>query len=108
MNKSGENPVEFVHILTKRVITVYREIDIRIFGQSLSKNHPKSAPAINKPLVKWKWNYSYISSMHMLIPGYLNRFYREDKASVTGCLLHFKFISLRNKRLRRNSKGRAL
>lgn len=59
-----------------------------------SKDNPKSSPALNKtPLVKWDWNFSYISSMHMLIPGYLNTYYREDRAGVTGCMLHFKFIS---------------
>lgn len=59
-----------------------------------SKNEPKKSPAINKtPLVKWDWNYSYISSMHMLIPAYLNTYYHSERATVTGCLLHFKFIS---------------
>lgn len=59
-----------------------------------SKNEPKKSPAINKtPLVKWDWNYSYISSMHMLIPAHLNTYYRTDRAAVTGCLLHFKFVS---------------
>ena len=98
----GENPVEFCPYFDKkgyysRVGDRYQNLWAQggVRSRVFSKNHPKSAPAINKtPLVKWKWNYSYISSMHMLIPGYLNRFYREDKASVTGCLLHFKFISL--------------
>ncbi|GGO79537.1 hypothetical protein GCM10011348_14070 [Marinobacterium nitratireducens] len=57
-----------------------------------SKDEPASAPALNKvPLVKWKWNYAYISSMHMMLPRRLNRCV--DERMVTGALLHFKFIS---------------
>lgn len=57
-----------------------------------SKEKPGHAPALNKvPLVKWKWNYAYISSMHMMLPRRLNRCI--DDRMVTGALLHFKFIS---------------
>lgn len=57
-----------------------------------SKEKPSHAPALNKvPLVKWKWNYAYISSMHMMLPRRLNRCI--DERMVTGALLHFKFIS---------------
>lgn len=57
-----------------------------------SKDKPDHAPALNKvPLVKWKWNYAYISSMHMMLPRRLNRCI--DDRMVTGALLHFKFIS---------------
>lgn len=57
-----------------------------------SRNSPSSSPALNKiPLVKWKKNYAYISSMHMLLPRKLNRCV--DERMVTGALLHFKFIS---------------
>lgn len=57
-----------------------------------SRNNPSSSPALNKvPLVKWKKHYAYISSMHMLLPRKLNRCI--DERMVTGALLHFKFIS---------------
>ncbi|MDH2373915.1 glycosyltransferase family 2 protein [Cobetia sp. 3AK] len=57
-----------------------------------SRHAPSSSPALNKvPLVKWKKNYAYISSMHMLLPRKLNRCI--DERMVTGTLLHFKFIS---------------
>lgn len=65
--------------------------------RTLFKNNPYSAPAINKtPLVKWKWYYNYISSMHLLLPRRLNSAY---KYSLTGALLHFKFISLFNEKV---------
>ena len=57
-----------------------------------SKEKPAEAPALNKvPLVKWKWNYMYISSMHMMLPRRLNRCFSAQLT--TGALLHFKFIS---------------
>lgn len=57
-----------------------------------SKTAPATAPALNKvPLIKWKWNYCYVSSMHMALPRRLNRCVESRK--VTGALLHFKFIS---------------
>lgn len=64
-----------------------------------SKQQPASSPALNKvPLVKWKWNYVYISSMHMMLPRRLNRCI--DERMVTGALLHFKFISQLNDKVK--------
>jgi len=55
-------------------------------------DNPSMSPALNKvPLVKWKWSYAYISSMHMAIPKRLNRAF--DAYKTTGALLHYKFIS---------------
>ena len=65
-------------------------------------DHPEAAPALNKtPLVKWRWYFLYMSSMHDLRPFYLNHAerlpaYIRDWArplSTTGCLFHFKFMS---------------
>lgn len=59
--------------------------------RTLFKDNPFAAPAINKtPLIKWKWYYAYISSMHMAIPRRLNGGYRHG---LTGALLHYKFIA---------------
>ena len=53
---------------------------------------PESAPALNKvPLIKWKFGYAYVSSMHMAIPRHLNRCV--DTHKVSGALLHYKFIA---------------
>lgn len=58
-------------------------------------DNPEKAPALNKtPLIKWKWHYSYISSMHCAIPKRLNRPHARDHLSPTGCILHFKFLSV--------------
>ena len=58
-------------------------------------DEPHRAPALNKvPLVKWRKNYAYVSSTHMLLPRGLNLVYDEsggEKAS--GVLLHTKFLS---------------
>ncbi len=57
-------------------------------------NDPEQAPALNKiPLVRWRREYAYVSSTHMLLPRGLNQVYDEwggEKAS--GILLHAKFL----------------
>ncbi|WP_110710254.1 glycosyltransferase family 2 protein [Salinicola sp. CR57] len=64
-----------------------------------AKDHPEAAPALNKvPLVKWAWNYVYVSSMHMMLPRRLNRCVDEKKT--TGALLHFKFIGQLNDKVK--------
>lgn len=62
-------------------------------GRVFYRDDPIRSPALNKiPLVKWRWHYNYISSMHALIPRAPNDVYGEQ--NITGCLLHFKFFSL--------------
>jgi hypothetical protein len=57
-----------------------------------SSSNPSSAPALNKVcLVKWRWYFAYIESMHMAIPKRVNICYKENHT--TGAMLHFKFIS---------------
>jgi hypothetical protein len=56
---------------------------------------PISAPAINKtPLVKWRWHFCYVASMHVASPKRLNAPHTNQHLSPTGCLLHFKFLSV--------------
>ena len=52
------------------------------------------APSLNKvPLVKWKRNYVYVSSTHMLLPRGLNQTYDSALGErLSGCLLHTKFL----------------
>ncbi len=58
------------------------------------RDRPDKAPAINKtPLVKWRPNYNYLSSTHMLAPRTANPPHTPDHLSPSGCLLHFKFLS---------------
>lgn len=60
-----------------------------------SKQAPWDAPALNKTvLVKWKPYFSYLSSAHMLWPRRLNLPHFNDGLAPTGCLLHFKYLSL--------------
>ncbi|EIC22586.1 hypothetical protein Thi970DRAFT_02858 [Thiorhodovibrio frisius] len=55
-------------------------------------HNPAKAPALNKiPLVRWRAHFAYVESMHMAIPRRLNQAASADKT--TGALLHFKFIS---------------
>lgn len=55
---------------------------------------PAQAPALNKiPLVRWQRGYCYTSSTHMLLPRGLNLTYdRSGGESISGCLLHTKFL----------------
>lgn len=58
------------------------------------KDQPRKAPALNKiPLVRWKRGYTYVSSVHAILPRALNKVYDSsggEKAS--GLLLHTKFL----------------
>lgn len=59
------------------------------------RENPSKAPAINKtPLVKWGPNHNYLSSTHMLSPRSANPPHPHDHLAPSGCLLHFKFLSL--------------
>ncbi|MDO5621741.1 MAG: glycosyltransferase family 2 protein [Paracoccus sp. (in: a-proteobacteria)] len=59
------------------------------------RNQPNKAPALNKtPLVRWRREYAYVSSTHMLLPRSLNLTYAEDGGEkASGVLLHTKFLS---------------
>ncbi|MBB4245584.1 MULTISPECIES: glycosyltransferase family 2 protein [Rhizobium] len=59
------------------------------------KDQPEKSPAMNKtPLVKWRPEFCYLSSTHVLSPAKLNWPHPRHFLSVTGCLLHFKFLSV--------------
>lgn len=58
-------------------------------------DQPWNAPALNKTvLVKWQRYYAYIASTHIAWPNKLNRPHFSDTLAPTGCLLHFKYLSL--------------
>ncbi|WP_082081458.1 glycosyltransferase family 2 protein [Methylocucumis oryzae] len=58
-------------------------------------DNPELAPALNKTvLIKWRSYYAYISSTHIAWPKRLNRPHFSDTLAPTGCLLHFKYLSL--------------
>ena len=60
-----------------------------------SHDHPELAPALNKmPLVWWQSNFLYRSSMHDGYPMSLNRAHIPGEVSITGCMFHFKLVSL--------------
>jgi hypothetical protein len=64
---------------------------MRIFN----RHSPEVAPALNKiPLVWWRRGYTYRSSMHDMVPASLNRAHNSGSISISGCLMHFKFMSL--------------
>lgn len=52
------------------------------------------APTLNKvPLVRWSRRYTYVSSMHTMLPRRLNHTYDEaGQVKPTGVLLHTKFL----------------
>jgi len=83
----------YVQSVNKRVLNIWVQGGVR--RRVIFRNNPASAPALNKtPLVKWKWNYGYISSMHALVPRHLNIPHHHHYLAPTGCLLHFKFFSV--------------
>jgi len=83
----------YLQTLNPRVLNIWVTGGVR--RRVIFKDNPSNAPALNKtPLVKWKWNYSYISSMHALVPRYLNIPHPSEYLSPTGCLFHFKFFSV--------------
>jgi hypothetical protein len=56
---------------------------------------PSQAPAVDKtPFVRWRPSYLYVSSMHTLAPRRLNLRFPDRRPETTGCLAHFKFVSL--------------
>ena len=64
-------------------------------------NEPWNAPALNKtPLVRWKKHFLYLSSTHVLAPKRLNEPHFKDSLAPTGCLLHFKYLSLFQNKVR--------
>jgi glycosyl transferase family 2 len=60
-----------------------------------SRETPELAPALNKmPLIWWKPEFCYRSSMHDGYPVSLNRAHIPGEVSLTGGLFHFKLLSL--------------
>ena len=57
-------------------------------------NRPERAPTLNKiPLVFWQRGFVYVNSTHNALPVSLNQAHAEgDPNSVTGVLLHTKFL----------------
>lgn len=55
---------------------------------------PDQAPTLNKiPLVRWSREFTYVSSMHTMLPRYLNQTYDlANETKATGVLLHTKFL----------------
>jgi hypothetical protein len=63
--------------------------------RAFARETPQLAPALNKmPLVWWKPQFCYRSSMHDGFPVSLNRAHIPGEVSITGCLFHFKLMSL--------------
>jgi hypothetical protein len=65
------------------------------------REDPDRAPALNKtPFVKWRWTYSYLLSMHQLIPAWLNLAHTSSHLATTGCVMHFKYLALLEEKAR--------
>lgn len=88
------DPTGYDQKLTKRYQDCWVQGGVR--RRLYFMENPHEAPALNKTtLVRWKPHYYYISSTHCLSPIKLNRaHYRDGTIAPTGCLLHFKYLSL--------------
>ena len=100
--KSGQDPLDVARYFdntgyVQRENSSYGEVYVRGGPRRrvFFRENPLKAPALNKtPLVKWDVDHNYMSSTHLLAPRRANVPHPFEHASVTGCLLHFKFISL--------------
>ncbi len=60
-----------------------------------NRERPQLAPALNKiPVLWWERSFAYRSSMHDGYPYRINRAHTRGEVSLTGCLFHFKLVSL--------------
>ncbi len=98
---AGQNPLEIAGWFDSGNYTISRNDRYRnpwIQGgpraRTFFADAPKMAPALNKvPLVRWCRRHVYINSTHMLLPRGLNLVHGATGAeSVSGCLLHAKFL----------------
>lgn len=56
--------------------------------------NPEKAPAQNKiPLIKWKKEYKYLSSMHHTNTNEINCTIKNDNRFLSAALFHFKYVS---------------
>jgi len=97
--REGHNPLDICPYFdatgySKSYNSKYRNTFVQggVRRRVLYPDNPVQAPALNKvPLIKWRFHFAYVESMHMAIPRRLNQACYKSKTS--GALLHFKFIS---------------
>ncbi len=85
----GEN---YTHKFQKKLQNLWIQGGVR--ARYFFEDRPERAPTMNKiPLVKHNRRYVYVSSTHSMLPRKLNQvFPQNDKADVSGALLHTKFL----------------
>ncbi|WP_093151182.1 glycosyltransferase family 2 protein [Aliiruegeria lutimaris] len=100
--QEGQNPMEIANWFDSGNYTITRNPlyhNLWIQGgpraRAFFADKPKAAPSLNKiPLVKWRKNYVYVQSTHMLLPRGLNHVYdRQGGEMTSGALLHAKFLN---------------
>ncbi len=63
-------------------------------GRVFFRDDVWAGPALNKTsLVFWKKHFLFLKSAHQLWPFYLNNGPAQEPGTITGALLHFKFLS---------------
>lgn len=98
--KSGDNPWDiapffdrdgYIQVSTKAMPTFTRGGPrMRVHN----RRQPGHSPALNKiPIVWWRWNFRYVSSMHDIKPMRLMRVLDKYNPTPTGALFHFKFFA---------------
>jgi glycosyl transferase family 2 len=61
--------------------------------RTLFRDTPRRAPVLNRiPLVKWRWNYSYVAGTRLLMPRELNMPHAPWHSTPTACLLRFALL----------------
>jgi hypothetical protein len=99
--KAGDNPFEICPYFDRDGYIQRPGINASTWIQGgprmrvFTRENPELAPALNKiPLVWWKPEFCYRSSMHDGYPVRLNRAHTPREVSLTGCLFHFKLMSV--------------
>lgn len=97
--RPGQNPTEVLNWFDATNYTMHRKPGI---GAVVVQGGPRSralladparGPTLTKvPLIRWHWRYAYVNSTHALLPPRVNNIYGRSGETLTGVLLHTKFL----------------
>jgi hypothetical protein len=98
-HRSGQNPTEVLNWYDAANYTMHRKPGI---GALVVQGGPRPralladparGPTLTKvPLIRWHWRYAYVNSTHALLPPRMNLVYGCAGETLTGALLHTKFL----------------
>ena len=98
--RPGDNPLDLLCWYDRANYTIQRQPGTGALwvqggprARVLLADTPRRGPTLTKvPLVKWHWRHAWLNSTHSLLPPRLNRIDGGAGESLTGVLLHTKFL----------------